>query len=170
MPGKAGAWSGQSDIPLSACQRILSKIPSPPRNNNHSRPWSSLPATLPSAPFPSTHFTFFGPLCVCVRTFCVCVCERVCEGAWCESVWTMAGLGSLTWPESDWLDSWVWWGFTPVVHWAISVHRSNQLSSHALKRDHMVNMEPQLTYRCHSTAMNQFYNITILFSCNGGAL
>ena len=44
--------------------------------------------------------------------------------------WMMAGLSSLPWPESDWLDSGAWWGCTPVVHWAISVHRLNQPSPH----------------------------------------
>ena len=43
----------------------------------------------------------------CVEV-CVCVC-----------VWRMAGLSSLTWPESHLLDSWAGWGRTSVVHWEI---------------------------------------------------
>ena len=40
----------------------------------------------------------------------------------------MAGWNSLTWPESEWLDTEAGWGFTPVVHWEINVHRLNQPS------------------------------------------
>ena len=42
-------------------------------------------------------------------------------------------LHSLTWPESDWLDSGAEWGCTPVVHSASNVHRLNQPSTHALR-------------------------------------
>jgi len=37
-------------------------------------------------------------------------------GVWRECVWLVAGLSSLTWPESDRLDSGAGWGCTPVVH------------------------------------------------------
>ena len=48
------------------------------------------------------------------------------------SMWVMDGLSSLTWPESDWLDSGAGWGCTLVVHWAINVHGLNQPSTHKL--------------------------------------
>ena len=45
-----------------------------------------------------------------------------------------AGLGSLTWPESDWLDPGAGWGCTPVAHWAINVYRISQPSPHSLRK------------------------------------
>ena len=47
---------------------------------------------------------------------------------WELCVWMTAGLSSLTWPETDWLDCGAEWGCTPVAHWGISVHRINQPS------------------------------------------
>ena len=38
-------------------------------------------------------------------------------------------------PESDWLDSGVGWGCTPVVHGVIMAHRINQPSPHTLRRE-----------------------------------
>ena len=40
----------------------------------------------------------------------------------------IAGSSSRTLPESDWLDSGAGWGCTPVLHWEINIHRSNQQS------------------------------------------
>ena len=51
-------------------------------------------------------------------------------------MWMMASLSSLTWPDSDWLDSGAWWGCTPVSHEAINVHRLNQPSPHTFNSTH----------------------------------
>ena len=90
----------------------------------------------------------------------------------CVEQWMMAGLSSLTWPESVWLDSVAGWGCTPVAHWVINAqHVKTAAHTQGVRLDSK--MEHQAMYHHHqqqTSIINGLSPSPAWVICFGGTL